>query len=322
LLNPLLRARGRGKRRLVSAANKEVSPVKVDLFREALMTIPTYLIENAKSRRVVAMEELIKAEGVWTIDSLLMRSSGDLIRETESEITAIQLSQLCKLTMSAPPQGIILCNKEVNDYFNEKMDERVELTKMHVLETERRVDALWTLRKDKQVWMTWRKIFSRLNNENVGLAKRFSDIFSSVNRDLSYGLGTEGVNILIGECEIVGGESFWGVRLSRETYLGGTQEIGRVLTKLLSAGPEGLFASAWYLILTSEMLNLERVGRQGALPEDKMRIITTVAPSELFMRSRDEYIAAVRGSSMRVFDPYAWSNRRAADTEGMWAAGY
>lgn len=112
------------------------------IHAEELAKIPAFLIETATGRTLNSLTDLRSIGSFWTVESQLMRSVEQFIKEAKAELTAQQLIAVGQTSAAPLPNGAILANNQTS-FVRNLIDDNFEISQIVAHVSERRLDACW-----------------------------------------------------------------------------------------------------------------------------------------------------------------------------------
>ncbi|MFH6786336.1 HD domain-containing protein [Methylobacterium sp. MA0201] len=138
----------------------KVNRIYKDVYQKTFSNVPMFLLERNHQRIACSLEDLHSAGEFWTVDSQLMRSVEDFVREARSEVTAGDLIVTSQGTTSAIPNGNLLANSHRADLVQQAFQREFEPVEIVGNIPDRRLDIRW--RPSNGSWLTNEKISSQL----------------------------------------------------------------------------------------------------------------------------------------------------------------
>ena len=136
----------------------------------ALERVSMFLIETEDKRTEKSLADLISLGSFWTVESVLLRSVEDFVREAKAEVTARSLIQVSQGTSSSLPDGPILTNLRGSEVPRGLINKRFEVAHLTANLSERRLDLMWQPSADR--WLSRDALIqtlSRSGSREVGI---------------------------------------------------------------------------------------------------------------------------------------------------------
>lgn len=153
---------------------KAVAAIKADELRKTKM----FLAEKDGKRTAISAEELKNNGEFWSVDSMLLRSTEQFIRESKREIARSSLLSLVYGEEGSPmEESLVVPNVGSSMLCTNVIKESFEISHFRGLSQERRLDAKWELKSDR--WVTQNELLLALseadNFQNYELYRHLND---------------------------------------------------------------------------------------------------------------------------------------------------
>jgi molecular chaperone HtpG len=137
---------------MAPTVSARVPPLYPKPHQAALEQVPMFLVETDNLRMEKSLADLTNLETFWTIDSVLMRSVENFIREAKAEVTARRLVAVSQGSSSSLPEGPILANHHGSDILRSAIGTKFQVVHIAANVRERRLDLRWQFGLDK--WLS------------------------------------------------------------------------------------------------------------------------------------------------------------------------
>ena len=136
-----------------------------------------YLIESEGARSAKSLVDLEKIGNFWTVESQLIRSVEQFIREAKAEVTAKSLLKVSQGAAASLPTGYILTNNYNSPLLRGVMNAKFEIGHLAGNVQERRLDVKWQVGSDG--WVSRDELRDRLSRLGSSSGFAFLQAFSA-----------------------------------------------------------------------------------------------------------------------------------------------
>lgn len=123
-----------------------------EILEEVLDGVPGFLVENKNGRIRASLNDISTWEGFWTVESQLMRSVEQFVKESKSEVTAGTLLSVSQTASNNLPDGPIVVNFNRTGALFSSLISKFEIIEIVGAINERRLDLRWGL--SNGVWFS------------------------------------------------------------------------------------------------------------------------------------------------------------------------
>lgn len=121
-------------------------------LREHMKSLPIYVVEKSGKRMNIDFNDLTKEKTFWTVDSQLVQSAEQLVREAKSNSTVSDIVTALGDDAQKLPNGTIIYNLDVSLTLRDSVELAFEPCEISGSESLRRVDIKWA-EKASQRWV-------------------------------------------------------------------------------------------------------------------------------------------------------------------------
>jgi len=250
-----------------------------------------------------SLTDLEAGKTFWTVDSEVMRSAERLVREVHGTLTVQTILQDIRHEKEYLPSGNIVCNSSSSKLQADTLRSRFEVDKLTIHESSRRLDLSWGLISDRPKWLALNEVRESL----VSRGTRYAQVITSLNNDLrQYGINMELYVPLNGvDCENRIGYS--GAKSMNSLYFMPKTPITSFFANLAEGDDVEMCSLLVFAnIFQNVPARINDYTKQAI--ERHIRRIDLNSGSEM-LKYKDDFIAAMVESEIRIFDSSAWSQR-------------
>jgi molecular chaperone HtpG len=199
--------------------DRVIKPVSEDALREAVLGVPSVVVEREGVRIAETGSSLRDKQRFWTIDSPLVRSAELIIREARSAVSISQLQLSLFPESGALPKDDIVCGRGLLHSLFRPLLREFEVDTIRVIKEQRRVDCRWARRRmDNPAWWDVSRMESDRGVREVFKMFKESGIEGKeMVVDLAFELGEERVSSIFFQLEPLSVEGLEGIAAVR-TY--------------------------------------------------------------------------------------------------------
>ncbi|WP_407524502.1 hypothetical protein [Methylobacterium oryzisoli] len=120
--------------------------------QDAFSAVPMFVVETEEGRSAKSLADLKALDEFWSVDSQLMRSVENFVREARSEVTAKALLVTSQGTSAAIPNGALLANSHRADLVQAAFQSDFEPVEIVGNLSDRRLDMKWQVARDRWIY--------------------------------------------------------------------------------------------------------------------------------------------------------------------------
>jgi molecular chaperone HtpG len=282
-------------------------------LREHMKSLPIYIVEKSGKRMNIDFNDLTKEKTFWTVDSQLVQSAEQLVRETKSNSTVSDIVVALGDHAQKLPTGTILYNLDVSLTLRDSVELEFEPHEITASESLRRVDIKW-VEKIPQRWVRVGELVKRVvrgqtNQREIRTAEYLEERLQRQARRPAY--STANINNLwlaIADVPFRGIDGYSGIVSRQRTFLRGDIPITAFLREVSLDSAKQMvsrlqvFCSIF--LAASDMAQDQAV----AFASTQLRHIESDL-GESVTEGKDEFLEAVRSSPLTRFDTSVWRSR-------------
>jgi hypothetical protein len=277
-----------------------------DALEEELTKFPIYLLEDGNGRRRMSLVDLGQIESFWTVESALMRSVEQFVKEAKAEITARELLGVSQGTATSLPSDKMVVNAHRSDLLQSLLNTKFEIAEIHGHIAERRLDFKWKTREER--WFskeTLRQEIVRTDDRQLISLIQSTDR-SRTNTD---------VMIAIGDVRIEGLKEHYAAQAHGAMFFFPDTDIAQYISEQLKSPYDEEAQQRLYFMLEamagSGEFDIEDMTRHV---ERYYRQIQDNLPKHA-LDGRDVLMSLLNDMepSLAVYWPLSWGQRRMAD---------
>lgn len=286
-----------------------------DALRMATHELPIFLIENEGRRTNVSFSDLKKTGSCWTVDSQLMWSSEQLVKETSGNSSISALVKVLDDAAVEMPSGIYLANlvrarNTVLDF-----DDEWEPIELIVREESRRTDIRWSVVGEVRNWLRVSRYLEKLRMVRSGRTRDIESYLEEMVRGgASYGYARAVRDLWLPRSNIQssGLGPYAAITSSGRTFVSPNTAMGSFLLRQADAVEKGAEAISLVVFCAVFMGTINSSATSAAsVTSARSRIGRVVADfGSEHMKDKDEFLEILAEKPLRVFDPVAWSVRK------------
>lgn len=284
-------------------------PAKGDLLGEALSCIPFVLLEEAEGRKSVSLDNLSKLPGFHTVVSPLYRSIEYFVREAPADISTQKLLNSLGNLGQAAPGYPVLCNLGAGSFYvDEKIRELFQIDGVTVSAETRSINLHWRrIDTADAIWISMVSVFEMLRQDDP----KFANLISEGRDRLRAGRSTgDRIYIPIGDVSLNGFDEEGAFVLGGEKYLLPGTHLATLLAEEFNKIDENRLRRLGSMLLALDVLRAQNWGWE-IMNEDLMaRAVNALSgvPMAQYI-DQQSFLSAIRNTSGKIFDPFAWDKR-------------
>ena len=297
-----------GHARIVAAplTSGNLVPGKSESLSKSLDSIPFFVVESDNGRAPATVDEMLPRDSFLTVESPLRRSMETLVKEAPADITTRQLIEVLGNQPDVPAGSSVVCNFQTYSHADRRLQENFEISHVDASLDDRRLKITWSPTGNPQRWFylsrflddmirSDRSFFSAVTEarDRMRGGRELGDLYVPINGVTTSGL--EGYGRFMSR-----GQIFLLPNSPIVDYIGG-------LTR------ESEFSRHVY---AANVLLLSTIHHYGVSYENVTEDVVTRATSNVLLSDINQYlgglpefVAALRGTSSRMFEPFAWDKR-------------
>lgn len=291
--------------------NNNSGAVYPDKLRESICEIPLFLTEKSSKRENVSFNEIKRIGPFWTVDSALIRSSEQLVKETSGNSSVSAVVTALDDPAVRLPDGVYLSNFGQSNLVTEMIEEEYEPVEINLQAQHRRIDLKWEIMEDTPRWVRIDDYTKKALNMSAGRLQGFVNYLESLDRESRRGSPSEVRRLWIPVKSVasVGLAEYGAFKFSYRTFLCPQTPIAKFFEGLTSNLVEERDLTAFLALAAVFFASL---GRDAADHEPKVidRLLNRVR-YELgdVISDTSAFLDAIAMSPSRIFDSSAWSRR-------------
>jgi hypothetical protein len=277
-----------------------------DILEEVFSEVPMFLVEDHDQRRATPLADLRQRGGFWTVSSLLNLSIERVIAEMPVSITSRQVFQLTSEQDFRLPQGPMVSNLSRYSVSLGVIEQEFEIVHFRAWQKDRRVDAEWKLKSPNSKWINANATSERLERLNYRVLLEISRFFESPRRGFNLHAPS---NLMIPTSNIAfdGLDDYGVVAVLGKLYLKPGTPLVEYLAPLATSNEvrelarSVIYSNALSTWISSTWSGVSQFELDQLLREFRAR------NWDEYVTDWNEFSAAVANTSLRSFDPFAWS---------------
>jgi histidine kinase/DNA gyrase B/HSP90-like ATPase len=284
-------------------------------LRDRMKGLPIYVVEKAGKRRNVDFNELSKEETFWTVDSQLVRSAEQLVREVKSDSNVSSLVRALGDQAQELPAGTILYNLDVSRTLRDSVEQEFEPDEIQASESLRRVDIKWH-KRDMDRWVRVWNLFLRSAHQASSIDARVQSYLeqrlrrADTRRTLLTYHDPRNLWLAHPDVKFAGVEKYSGVASSYRIFLRGDLPITAFLRGLFLAATDPI-SIARMQVFSSLFLAIPEASQEQALAFAAAHLRNISGDlGEEYVEGQSEFLDTLRVGPLPAFNTSVWSDRR------------
>jgi len=293
-----------------------VPAAKAQLLGTALAEIPLVLVEEQQERRNISLRELSEIDGFYTVASPLYRSIEYFIKEAQVDLTADKLLKSLGNTGQLTPGYPVLCNLGSDSfYIEDRIREMFQVDGVTVSAETRSINLHWRrIDAAKPIWFSFSTLVDDLRKNDLKFARNLSEGRDRLKN--SRGAG-EKIYIPVGDVSLGGFVDEGSFFLRGEKYLLPGTPLASLLSAIYMSTDEHRLRKLSSMMLILELIRAQNWGWDIMNEELMARALDTFSNIGLPQYvDRGDFLGAIRSTSSKVFNPFAWDKRVGFGTMG------
>jgi molecular chaperone HtpG len=284
-----------------------------DVYFDELSNLRLILVEDDNERKARSLSQLAALDSFWTVESFLMQSVEQFIREARAEVTAASFLNLSQGTASSLPSGPIVVNYNSSNLAVQTIGLKFEVAALNVQLHDRRLDVHWKHKKGR--WFSAEDLQSEVYHSQKTALRQF---MLGDRRRMDPRFERANVFLPIGDVLFTGVDEYFAILMQEDLYLVGDTSLSNLLKDSKVFDLKDLRESGSRLICFEAIKAVALAALRGNVQmedaaEHFYRNVGAEIPTD-WLGHRPLLAAAISelGGHSKVFDPLSWSQRRGA----------
>jgi molecular chaperone HtpG len=284
-------------------------------LRDRMKTLPIYIVEKSGARTNISFDDLIKEETFWTVDSELVRSAEQLVREAKTNATVSGIVTALGDKALAHPTETVLYNIDVSHILRDAVEGEFEPREVTGDAKLRRSAIRWSARTAS----SWTRVDDVLRRVRAQPGTQREVRLNQVLQDLGArrglqrgGFGSSRIaNLWLASPEVPfkGIDGLAGVTSLYRTFLRGDIKVTQFLREV--AGRDDSVALQRLQVFSTIYLAVAPFDDEHVVPfaVGQLRRISEEVGSDV-TEGQEAFLEALSSSPTALFDTSVWSQRR------------
>ena len=294
---------------IVGDRSTSASKNAIQIKRSELNKIKIFLVEKAGKRYVQSAEDLLENEEFWTVDSILLSSVEELLREAKSKVSRQELLDLVYGGKEKSLNELFVVTNAHTPICKNMVQSLFEISYFRSQTEDRRLDVKWSKKSDR--WFSRSEIFNSLmeldGHQDYDLYKymegQFQSSFSATRKVFAPRGGDH--------IDSVGLDSFQGVTSLGNLYLLPDSSIADFFTEAPEEwNNDREFLKTAFFLMFATALAVE--SSYTEIPEIFARLRKSM-PEQLLTKSEDSFQKCQTIwndlTKFNCYDPFSWRSR-------------
>jgi hypothetical protein len=294
--------------------NEAILPIAL---RDHMKTLPVYIVEKGGERTNITFLDLASEKTFWTVDSQLIRSAEQLVREVKSNSTVASVVDALGDKAQALPSETILYNLDVSPMLRDAVELEFEPYEISASESLRRADIRWGARTPLN-WVRVDEIIKRNSDRQMSprdamLREHLQELDRrhqlEGRRSMRIGMGISQLWLASTNVVFRGIDGKCGINSYYRMFLRGDIKVAEFFSDLQNENDKELMIRrlqvfSTVLLAVIEMSQEQALNYAGA----QLRRIAGDLGDDL-THGTEAFLDALRSSPLSLFDTSVWSQR-------------
>lgn len=292
---------------LINPASEAVRPLLLD---EEVANVPFILLEENAKRRSMSVNELSTLSTFWTVNSPLTSSVEFFVREAPRDISASVILDSLRDGASDLPDGVTMCNFGTTKHIEKSIRKIFEPVSIEADERGRRLTMKWEKIEKAPRWISSADLYGELYMSDRRLWSAIVER-NEYKRNIR---DSREVMIAVGDVQIKNLSEFGEFIANRQLYLHPEDSTSKFIKAvwLSNASDRSVLVCGYTMLL--DIIRSHGFQRHTVTVDGLNKVASHNGLNEFLERlDMSAFIAEVRESQGKLFDPFAWKRRGAED---------
>nr|WP_246337537.1 ATP-binding protein [Azospirillum oleiclasticum] len=293
----------------VLSGDERGGAIRPDCLKESIRKLPLFITERSGRRSSISFQELRMVGKFYTVDSALIRSGEQMIKETAGNATISAIIESLGDRSLAMPEGTLLCNFGTS-IVSRNVEEECEPVLIRVIENQRRVDIEWQSATGR--WMRVQKILEECKQFRNPLVTHSMRVLSNLMPDRT-NRANQLNGLWIPKCDVTFecSNDVSAVRAYGRTYIRNDLAVAKFLREILSSSSLEDNVVRFLIYSHIAVQFIERGGARGDLSGYLHNFMKRVSLEigDGIMTRNDEFIDSITSEPLKIFDVSTWDRR-------------